>query len=70
MDTKVDTRLLPLGLIRSWSWHCGRRKLMMTMTMETIQSQMVTIMEKPKEGKGMGGAGLESLYLDVRGQPS
>lgn len=37
----------------------------MTITMGTTQFQMVIAMKKPKGGKGMGRAGLESLYLDV-----
>lgn len=41
----------------------------MTITMETSQSQMVVIMKKPKEVKGMRRVGLESLNLEIWGKP-
>lgn len=37
--------------------------------METSQSQMVIMMKKPKEVKGMGRVGLESFNLEVWGKP-
>lgn len=41
----------------------------MPITMETSQSQMVVIMKKPKEVKGMRRVGLESLNLEIWGKP-